>query len=698
MLHEFHLTGVALFIAQVMVIVVAGRVLGWLARRIGQPMVIAEITAGICLGPSLLGWLAPEVMNGLFPKDSLPALGVVSQFGLVLFMFLVGLDLDPRLLKGRGKASVVISHSSIVVPFTLGAILTLYIFPVMGEPGVPRTSFMLFMGVAMSITAFPVLARILAERGLLRSRVGAITIACAAVDDVTAWCVLAFVVSIVRSSGVGEAVVTTVLALVYIGFMFFVARPFLARLGARGANRDGLTQNIVAITFLCLFASSLITEYIGIHALFGAFLMGAVMPREGGFTSGLVEKVEDLVVVVLLPLFFAYSGLRTQIGLLNSPSDWVWCGVVIAVACVGKLGGSALAARFMGLRWRESVALGILMNTRGLMELIVLNIGLDLGVISPTLFTIMVLMALVTTFLTSPMLQVVYPAKEMARDLMDEGESKGLSQDNPPTLETGYAVMLCVSDPRIGPSLVTLARSLVGESDGSSLVYALRLMAPPERPSVYLKEEPEEQAALGFLPLMERSRAVGLPIRPLSFVSSDPGMDIVKVASVKEIDLVLLGSHKPLLGRALLGGTVADVLSRAEPQVGVLADRGLRQVQRVLVATDDGEDGRAALAVARRLVSGRETQLAIVSMASSGTASSWMDEAGPVMLLEASHPDPGSVLLQEGARGYDLLVLGFAPAWPGDDRDAEEAVERVVSSSPVSVLVVRAEKAEERRS
>jgi Kef-type K+ transport system membrane component KefB len=263
--------------------------------------------------------------------------------------------------------------------------------------------------VAMSITAFPVLARILTERRLLRTKIGAVTITCAAVDDVTAWCILAFVVSIVRATAITEAVVTTVLAVAYTVAMLLVVRPFLARLAARGSNREGLTQNVVAVTFVLLFLSSWVTELIGIHALFGAFLMGAIIPRGGGFARVLAEKLEDIVVIVLLPTFFALSGLRTQIGLLNSAEAWLQCGLIIAVACIGKFGGSYVAARMTGLGWREASALGILMNTRGLMELIVLNIGLDLGVITPTLFAMLVLMALATTLATTPLLTLLEP-------------------------------------------------------------------------------------------------------------------------------------------------------------------------------------------------------------------------------------------------------------------------------------------------
>jgi Kef-type K+ transport system membrane component KefB len=471
----------SLFIVQALLIIGTSRLIGLGARRMRQPMVIAEIVAGILLGPSLLGWVAPGLEAGIFPKESLSLLSMLSQVGLILFMFLVGLEFDAGMLRGRGHTSVVISHTSIIVPFALGAWIALYLYPRLSASTVPFSSFTLFMGAAMSITAFPVLARILVERRLLRSKVGAVTITCAAVDDVTAWCILAFVVAIVRVGSVGDAVRTTVLALLYVGTMLWFVRPLVRRLAARGANREGLSQNLVAFTLLLLLLSSWATEIIGIHALFGAFIIGAIIPKENGFAHLLADKLEDLVVVLLLPLFFAYSGLRTEVGLLDSASAWGMCALIVVVACVGKFGGSSVAAKLTGLRWREATALGILMNTRGLMELIVLNIGLDLGVISPTLFTMMVLMALVTTFMTSPLLEWVYPLAELAKDQVEDAEP--MVRMRP---AESFTVLMCVAYDRSGPGMVTVAGALVGETSDTRRLYALRLVPPNDRASFVL--------------------------------------------------------------------------------------------------------------------------------------------------------------------------------------------------------------------
>jgi Kef-type K+ transport system membrane component KefB len=304
-----------LFVTQAILIIAVARTVGVLARRVGQPMVIAEVTAGILLGPSLLGWLAPTLYANLFPAQSMPALQIFSQVGLLLFMFLIGLELDPKLLRGRGRTSLLIGKAGIVVPFVLGSLLALYLYPRVSEPATRQLSFVLFMGTAMSITAFPVLARILSERRLLRSNVGIVAITSAAIADVAAWCLLAFVISVVRGQSHYGPLRTLVLTAVFIAVMVLVVRPFLRRLGEQASSREGLTQNMVAVTFLLLLLSSWATELIGIHALFGAFLFGVLLPKEGSFATSLADKLEDLVVVLLLPIFFAYSGLRTQLGL-----------------------------------------------------------------------------------------------------------------------------------------------------------------------------------------------------------------------------------------------------------------------------------------------------------------------------------------------------------------------------------------------
>lgn len=412
-----------LLLVQIAAVVVAARGVGFLFRRIGQPQVVGEMAAGILLGPSFLGWVAPVVSARLFPPDSLGFLNSISQVGLLVFMFLVGLELNPRLLRGRGHTAVVTSHASIAVPFVLGTLLSLHLYPRLADRSVGFTAFALFMGASMSVTAFPVLARILAERGLMRTRVGAVTLACAAVADVSAWCILAVVVVIAGARGGGMSPWATIAgAAAYSGAMVLLVRRALAPLERR-FERDGqMTQDVLGLILLVALASAWATEALGVHALFGAFLAGAVMPKGPRFVHALTGKLQDVTVVLLLPIFFAFTGLRTHIGLVEGAQMWEGCALVVLVAVAGKFGGSFAAARLTGMGWREAGAIGTLMNTRGLMELVILNIGLDIGVISPAVFAMMVLMALATTFMTSPVLQLVYPARLVGAAAADDEE------------------------------------------------------------------------------------------------------------------------------------------------------------------------------------------------------------------------------------------------------------------------------------
>jgi Kef-type K+ transport system membrane component KefB len=366
--------------------------------------------AGILLGPSLLGWISPGLSAYLFPANSLGFLNALSQVGVMIFMFLVGLGINSKELKSHGHAAVLTSHVSITAPFVLAAFLSLYLYPKLSDDSVTFTNFALFMGAAMSITAFPVLARILTERDLLGSRLGTIAIACAAVDDVTGWCILAYIVLLIRSAHSTNPIWMTVGGLV--GFallMIYGARRMLRRFETIYERQGVLSENVLAFMLLLVLSSALLTEWLGLHLLFGAFLMGAIMPKEKKFVRYILDRFETVAITMLLPLFFAFTGLRTNVGLVSGSEMWMYCGLIILVATVGKLGGSMVASWFAGMPVREAAGLGTLMNTRGLMELVILNIGLDIKVISPTLFSMMVLMALFTTFMTTPVLEIICP-------------------------------------------------------------------------------------------------------------------------------------------------------------------------------------------------------------------------------------------------------------------------------------------------
>lgn len=390
---------------QLLVIIVASRLAGMLFVRCGQPAVVGEMAAGILLGPSLFGWLAPDAFQFVFPATSLGVLKLLSQIGVCLFMFVVGMEVDMGHVRKKAEAAVIVSHASIVLPYFLGVVLAYFLYTDLAQPGTSFMAFALFMGISMSITAFPVLARILQERGLSRTFLGSTAITCAAVDDVTAWSILAFVVAIARATSVGASALNLLLVLAFIAIMIKGVRLLLPSwIGQAGLESEAPSRGVLATVICVVVGAALATEVIGIHALFGAFLAGAIMPEAGGFRHKLGVRVENFSSVLLLPLFFAFTGLRTQIGLLNDVQGWALSLGIIAVATVGKLGGSAIAARWTGMSWSESLQLGALMNTRGLMELIALNIGYDLGILSPRIFAMLVIMALATTMLTGPLL------------------------------------------------------------------------------------------------------------------------------------------------------------------------------------------------------------------------------------------------------------------------------------------------------
>lgn len=383
-------------------VVVVGRLFGRVLGRLGQPPVIGDVIAGIALGPSLLGVVAPAASFYILPLPVAPYLSVVAQLGVIIYMFLVGLGLNLAVVRGQMRATVATALASVAVPFALGAVLAVYLYPGLSTAAVPFAHFALFLAIALSITAFPVLARILDDRGMTGTRLGTTALTCTAIADVVAWCLLAFVVGVVQAR-VESALLVVGLTLGFVAAMFLAVGPVFRHLSAL-ARGGGSMQEVVALALAAMLLAALATETIGIHAIFGAFLLGAVIPHDSDLARSLERSLGDLATVLLLPAFFALTGMRTDIGLLSGAAQWWLCGLIVLVATVGKFGGTFAAARLTGMDGRHAAGLGVLMNTRGLMALVVLNIGLDLGVISPTLFTMLVVMALVTTLATTPIL------------------------------------------------------------------------------------------------------------------------------------------------------------------------------------------------------------------------------------------------------------------------------------------------------
>ncbi|MFE4263139.1 cation:proton antiporter [Streptomyces sp. NPDC056883] len=410
------------------VVILACKAGAQFVRRLGQPPVVGEITVGILLGPSLLGWLWPDAQNWLFPTSVMPFIGALGNLGLLAFMFLVGLELDLGALRGHSKTAIMVSQASIALPLALGTLLALGMYGSFAPAGVDKLPFVLFIAVSMSITAFPVLARILTDRGLYRTKIGALAMACAAVDDVTAWCLLAAVVAVTKSSSPMDALTTALYAVAFTLFMYYAVRPLLAR-WIRRAHSESLVL-VVLFSGLCL--SALATDKIGVHALFGAFLFGVATPRGSRVVEVTGARLRAFTVPVLLPLFFVITGLKTDISLLaGDPVQWLWTAAILVVAVLGKWGGSTSAARASGQKWSDAMSIGALMNCRGLTELVVLNIGLGLGVIGQNLFTMLVLMALITTAVTSPALSLIRrragePETVDQTDAPDHGEQRDL--------------------------------------------------------------------------------------------------------------------------------------------------------------------------------------------------------------------------------------------------------------------------------
>lgn len=528
----------ALLLAQIVTIILVARLFGWICMKIKQPSVIGEMIAGIVLGPSLVGMYFPEFSAFLFPKESLGNLQFLSQIGLILFMYIVGMELDLSVLRKKAHDAVVISHASIIIPFALGIGLSYFIYKEFAPEGIQFTSFALFIAIAMSITAFPVLARIVQERNLQKTKLGTVVITCAAADDITAWCILAAVIAIVKAGSFESSLYVILMAIAYVFFMIKIVRPFLKRIGDLQAGKSTINKPMVAIFFLTLILSAYATEVIGIHALFGAFMAGAIMPENAKFRTLFIDKVEDVALVLLLPLFFVFTGLRTQIGLLNDSHLWITAGFIILTAVIGKFAGSALTAKFLGINWKESLTIGALMNTRGLMELIVLNIGYDLGVLSPQIFAMMVIMALFTTFMTGPALDFI---NFLFKSKKDDEES--------PVNDAKYRVLLSFDHPESGSTLLKLAHDFTNKMNGNKSITAMNIAPVNEMHAYDINEYENEQ----FKNVIETSNDLNLEVTTLFKASNDIENDLTHITNKGNYDLLLIMLGKSMYEGSLLG-------------------------------------------------------------------------------------------------------------------------------------------------
>lgn len=541
----------AVLLIQIVTIVLVARIFGWVFQKIGQPSVIGEIIAGIALGPSFFGAYFPEFSTALFPVASLGNLNLLAQIGLILFMFVVGMELDLKVIKNKASDAVVISHASIVIPFALGMFLSYFIYKEFAPNGTPFLSFSLFLGIAMSITAFPVLARIVQERGIHKTRLGTVVLTAAAADDITAWCMLAIVIAIVKAGSFMSALYVIALAILYVIVMLKMVRPFLHRIGQLNKNKENLDKATVALFFLTLVLSSYATEVIGIHALFGAFMTGAIMPDSARFRHVFVEKVEDVAVVLFLPLFFVFTGLRTEIGLLNDLYLWKVTGLIILVAVIGKFVGSALASKFVGQSWKNSLTIGALMNTRGLMELVVLNIGFELGVLTPEVFAMMVIMALFTTFMTGPIL-----------DLINYFFKSRVERDEEIINETKFKILFYFSNSDSGKQLLKLASVFIKNQKDSSEITALQLTKTEDLDPLDSYNSDDI-----FHPVIEESKKLNQKILTMQKVSTDISSEVLEVAHKGNYDLILMDMKASIYDGTLLGKLLGFTTRIVNPEV-----------------------------------------------------------------------------------------------------------------------------------
>lgn len=684
----------AVLLLQIITIIITARILSWLCQKINQPVVIGEIVAGIVLGPSLIGRYFPGISASLFPANSLSNLQFLSQVGLILFMFVVGMELDLKVLRNKAHEAVVVSHASIIIPFALGMGLAFFTYRTFAPQGVKFLSFGLFMGISMSITAFPVLARMVQERGIHKTHLGALVITCAAVDDITAWSALAAVIAIVKAGSLISAIPTLAMALIYLFIMLKVIKPFLKRIGDLHATRENLSKPIVALFLLVLIISSYATEIIGLHALFGAFMAGTIMPDNQKFKQFLIEKVEDIALVLLLPLFFVFTGLRTQVGLLNDPYLWMICGCIILVAVTGKFAGSSLAARFVGQNWKNSLTIGALMNTRGLVELVALNIGFELGVLTPEIFTMLVIMALVTTFMTSPSL-----------DLIDRifAEKKAII---PETIQSGkYRILISFGKPEMGRSLLRLAHKFSPKSDKSISITALHL-SPGNLFNKYKIDDYERES---FTPIMKESNFLNKKITPIFRVSENIDVDITDEANHGNYDLLLMGFGHSIFEGSMLGKILSytlnvvnpgwvlnklkskkspdhilfddrtrKILLRTKIPVGVFLNKGLKNINKVVVPVFTENDA-FILEYAKKFIIHSDAQVTVWDAMEKVNNNPALEE--PIQIIEQNIQDHNHITVAntiDPIQQYDLILVS-ADGWKKQE----------FFKKPPSVLILR---------
>lgn len=689
-----------LLLLQIIIILIACKIVGWLMKKIGQPVVIGEILAGILLGPSVLGHISPETLQSLFPAESLSNINILSQFGLILFMYTIGMELDMGVVKKKLQETILISHIATIIPFFLGILVAYYIYDNYAYNDTPFISFALFIGIAMSITAFPVLARIIQERKLTRTHLGSVALASAASGDITAWCLLAVVVAISQVGNMYSATYNILFSAAYVSIMFLVIKPLLKMLGDLYHNKEVIGKALVSLMFLLLLISAYITEILGLHALFGAFIVGLVMPENLRFRKIMTEKVEDVALALFLPLFFASTGLRTEIGLLDSSEMWSLCGIFILVAVVSKFGSTIISARFAGENWKDSFSLGAMMNTRGLMELVVLSIGYEMRILPPTIFVMLVLMTLVTTCMTTPLLSAIEWVFRIGR--------KSQKHQVDPLPQNTFNVLLAFGKAGNGQIMLDVAQQMFSQRTDKMNLTALHLTIGSDvNPS-----QTDSFKRISFGPILYEAKKLNIDIQTRYDVAKSAGETIVKIANEEAFDFLLVGagvsmsdlvsdiadrhnskssffrsfdrfkSKKDLfLASSLIKNKTQLFIEQSLCSVGVFANRGFTQANNIILIINSFDD-LFLLDYASTLVQATHGTISLLNR------TSYVSEESELVVKALSHFAteientillPEKDLLNESFNGQDFMLVSYQ-SWKVLLEEAGEPLQEMPST------------------
>jgi Kef-type K+ transport system membrane component KefB len=693
-------SSIAILLLQIIAILLTCRFFGWLFKKIGQPTVIGEILAGIVLGPSVLGYLAPGISDFLFREESLANINILSQFGLILFMFAIGMELDLGEVRKKLKETILISHTSTIVPFFFGMLTAYFVYDRYADQSTPFLSFALFIGISMSITAFPVLARIIQERGLTKSHLGTLTLASAANGDITAWCLLAVVIAIAQAGSVLSAVYSILFSGVYLLLMFFVIQPFLRMVGHIYHNKEVIDKGMVALMFLILITSAYLTQILGLHALFGAFIAGVVMPANLKFRKILTEKVEDVSLGLFLPLFFVSTGLRTQLDLLDTPELWWMCGIMILAAIAGKFGGAFFSARVVGESFKNSLYIGALMNTRGLMELVVLTIGYEMHILPPPVFVMLVLMTLVTTFMTAPLVAFIRFCFRAHGKLQEEKTH--------PQTEGVFKVLLSFGRAGNGQIMLDVAHQMFTGRTKKLEITALHLTVGADVNPLHTDNFEE----VSFGPILYGARKLGIPIKTRYEISNNAGADIVHIVNDEQFDFLLVGAGLSLSNLpadvavnrfraffynkylrffkapeswfypgALLKDKTKVFIENASCSVGVFVNRNFVKATNVILIVASSDD-LFLLGYAQTLLKTTQGSIALVNKTSSTTPGSddiraAFDHFTAVVKQSVVLPDKD--LTPELFIGYNFMFISYH-TWNDVSEHRKKALQRMPST------------------